>query len=233
MHEFTEKDLPNLLFPLSAKYNVIDNFELSIQKVGYVAWSELKDCEDLPQGCPDSDGFTAMTLGARYQFMPTQPFIPIFAGAVDVYIPLSAEDVNSGYDPFGFYGALQYIQIFSRELIFGSEFGIKWLFEDEYKERGVDTKKEEGIQMTAKGELDYTFTPIRTTAWLGIEFNKKFSEDKINGKDDGGDDSQIDFRIGASYKFSPMFIIKLNFAYSKGDLDGDHKTVNSIFSITF
>ena len=226
-------DFSTLLFPLSVKYNVIDNFELSLQKIGYVAWSEPKNCEDLPQGCPESSGFTAMTVGARYQFMPTQPFTPIFAGAVDVYIPLSDKDVNNGYDPFGFYGALQYIQIFSRELIFGSELGMKWLFEDECKERGVDVKKEEGVQMTAKGELDYSFTAIRVTTWVGIEFNKKFTEDKLNGEDNGGDESQIDFRVGASYKFSPMFMLKLNFAYSKGDLDGDHKTVNSIFSVMF
>ena len=232
-------DFSTLIFPLSIKYNPMDNFELSIQKLGYMAWSEPKNCEDLPTGCPDHNGFTAATLGVRYQFIPTQPFKPLFAAAVDVFLPLSAEAVTDGYDPFGFYGALQYIQIFSRSLIFGSEFGLKWLFEDDYKDGyrymgQLFEKKEEGLQMTAKGELDYTFAPINTTIWIGVDFNKKFTEDKINGKkDDDSDESQIDFRVGASYLFTPMFRLKVNFAYSKGDLEGDHKTVNSIFSVMF
>ena len=87
--------------------------------------------------------------------------------------------------------------------------------------------------MTLNGELDYSFS-FGLTPWVAFEFNKKFTEDKIDGEeDDGSDESQIDFRIGASYKFNSTFMIKANFIYSKGDLDGDHKVVNGIFSIMF
>lgn len=225
-------DFSTLQFPVSVKFNIINNLEVSVQKLGYVAWSELKDCEDLPVGCPDNDGFTGMTVGARYQFMETRPFTPLLAGALDVHLPLSSEDVTSGYDPFGFYAAVQYIQIFSREIILGSELGFDYLFEDEYTYMGVDQKKEEGLQMSLKAELDYSFS-FGLTPWIGFEFNKKFTEDKINGEDNGGDDHQMDFRVGGSFKFTKMFMVKANYIYSIGDLDGDHQVVNGIFSVMF
>lgn len=206
---------------LNAKYNIMQNFELSLQNIGYQIWNEDDRCDDDKiNGCPDNDGFKALTVGARYQFMP------ILIGALDVQVPLNSEDVVGKYDPFGLYAAIQYTQEFVTNLWFGSELGFDWKFEDE--------KKEEGLKMTIQGELDYTIASIGLTPWIGIDFDKKLTEDKLDGKDvEDTDKSQITVWIGAGYDINPMFAIKANFIISNGDLDGDYTAINGKVAIRF
>ncbi|PWJ62551.1 hypothetical protein SAMN05720760_1121, partial [Fibrobacter sp. UWB8] len=130
---------------INAKYNIMQNFELSLQNIGYQIWNEDDRCDDT-KSCPDNDGFKALTVGARYQFMP------ILIGALDIQLPLNSEDVVGDYDPFGLYAAIQYTQEFVPNLWFGSELGFDWKFEDE--------KFEEGLKMTIQAEIDYTIASI-------------------------------------------------------------------------
>ena len=158
-------------------------------------------------------------MGARYQFMP------ILIGALDIQLPLNSEDVVGDYDPFGLYAAIQYTQEFVPNLWFGSELGFDWKFEDE--------KFEEGLKMTIQAEIDYTIASIGLTPWFGLEFDKKLTENKIDGHDAGGDDSQLTFWIGAGYDINPMFTVKANIIISNGDLDGDYTALNGKLAINF
>lgn len=205
---------------VNAKYNVIQNLELSLQNIGYQVWNEDSKCDDGDVDlCPDNDGIVAMTVGARYQFMP------MLIAALDIQLPLSSEDVTGKYDPFGLYAAIQYTQEFIPNLWFGSELGFDWKFEDE--------KKEEGLKMTIQGELDYTIASIGLTPWIGLDFDKKLSENKVDGNDAGGDDSQLTFWIGAGYDINQMFAVKANFIISNGDLEGDYTAINAKVAIKF
>lgn len=203
---------------INAKYNIMQNFELSLQNIGYQIWNEDDRCDDT-KSCPDNDGFKALTVGARYQFMQ------ILIGALDVQVPLNSEDVVGDYDPFGLYAAIQYTQEFVPNLWFGSELGFDWKFEDE--------KFEEGLKMTIQAEIDYTIASIGLTPWFGLEFDKKLTENKIDGHDAGGDDSQLTFWIGAGYDINPMFTVKANIIISNGDLDGDYTALNGKLAINF
>lgn len=206
---------------LAAKYNIIQNLEISLQDVGYQLWNEDDRCEDTnPETCPDNDGIYAMTLGARYQFMP------ILIGALDIKLPLTSDDVVGDYDPFGLYAAIQFTKEFIPNLWFGSELGFDWMFEDE--------KYEEGVTMTLQAELDYTIASIGLTPWIGFAFNKQLSKDKADGHDvDGTDESQLTFWVGAQYDINQMFAVKANFAISNGDLYGDSNTLKGALLIRF
>ena len=206
---------------LAAKYNIMQNFELSLQNIGYQIWNEDDKCGDngYPE-CPDNDGIYAMTIGARYQFMP------ILIGALDVRLPLTSEDVTGKYDPFGLYAAIQFTTEIVSNLWIGSELGFDWMFEDE--------KKEEGVTMTIQAELDYTIASIGLTPWIGLEFDKQLSKDKLDGHDiDGTDESQLTFWVGAQYDINQMFAVKANFAISNGDLYGDSNTLKGALVIRF
>ncbi|SMP56810.1 transporter [Fibrobacter sp. UWB10] len=203
---------------LAAKYNVIQNLEISLQNIGYQIWNEDDRCDDT-KSCPDNDGIYAMTIGARYQFLP------ILIGALDIRLPLTSEDVTGDYDPFGLYAAIQFTKEFIPNLWFGSELGFDWMFEDE--------KVEEGVTMTIQAELDYTIAAIGLTPWIGIEFDKQLTEDKIDGNDAGGDENQLTFWVGAQYDINQMFAVKVNFAISNGDLYGDSNTLKGAFLIRF
>ena len=206
---------------LNAKYNVIQNLEISLQDVGYQLWNEDDRCDDDKLvGCPDNDGIYAMTLGARYQFMP------ILIGALDIHLPLTSEDVSGKYDPFGLYAAIQFTTEIVSNLWIGSELGFDWEFEDE--------KYEEGLTMTIQAELDYTIASIGLTPWIGLEFDKQLSKDKSDGHDvDGTDESQLTFWVGAQYDINQMFAVKANFAISNGDLYGDNNTLKGALVIRF
>ena len=204
---------------LAAKFNVAQNFELSLQNIGYQLWNEDDNCDKNGNKCPDNDGIYAMTIGARYQFLP------ILIGALDIRVPLTSEDVTGKYDPFGLYAAIQFTKELIPNLWFGSELGFDWMFEDE--------KKEEGVTMTIQGEFDYTIASIGLTPWIGIEFDKQLTEDKLDGHDAGGDESQLTFWVGAQYDINQMFAVKANFAISNGDLYGDSNTLKGAFVVRF
>lgn len=205
---------------VNAKFNVIQNLEVSLQGIGYQIWNEADDCDDT-KSCPDNDGIYAMTLGARYQFLP------FLIGALDIRLPLTSEDVAGGkYDPFGLYAAIQFTKEFIPNLWFGSELGFDWMFEDE--------KLEEGVTMTIQAELDYTIAAIGLTPWIGIEFDQQLSMDKLDGHDiEGTDENQLTFWVGAQYDINQMFAVKVNFAISNGDLYGDSNTLKGAFLIRF
>ena len=205
---------------LNAKYNVAQNLELSLQNLGYQIWNEDDRCDDDKiNGCPDNDGIYAMTVGARYQFMP------ILIAALDVRLPLTSEDVTGKYDPFGLFAAIQFTKELVPNLWLGSELGFDWMFEDE--------KKEEGVTMSIQAELDYSIASIGLTPWIGLEFDKQLTEDKQDGHDVGGDESQLTFWVGAQYDINQMFAVKANFAISNGDLYGDNNTLKGALLIRF
>lgn len=199
----------------------VQNLEISLQDIGYQIWNEDDRCDDKGyDACPDNDGLKAMTIGARYQFMP------ILIAALDLQIPLNSEDVTGKYDPFGVYAAIQFTQEFIPGLALGSELGLDWFFEDE--------DYEEGLLLKLKAELDYTIASIGLTPWIGIEFDAQVTKDQSHGHDvPDTDENQFTFYIGAAYNFSPMFGIKGNFVMSQGDLYGDSMGVNGKLYINF
>lgn len=205
---------------IKAKYNVIQNLELSLQGIGYRLWNEDDRCDDKGfDACPDNDGITALTIGARYQFMP------MLIAAADIDLPLNSEDVVGDYDPLAIYAAIQYTQEFMPGLALGTEAGFKWKFEDE--------KKEEGLILQIMAELDYTIASIGLTPWVGLGFFDQLTETQIDGHDNGGDESQIEIWFGASYAINQMIGIKAQFTISNGDLWGDHNALKVGATINF
>ena len=213
---------------LNAKYNVIQNLEISLQNIGYQLWNEDDRCDDDKLvGCPDNDGIYAMTLGARYQFMP------ILIGALDIHLPLTSEDVSGKYDPFGLYGAIQFTKEFVPNLWFGSEAGLSYKFEDEHMT--------EGLGLTLQVELDYTIASIGLTPWIGAEMDMRISDVEVEvagvkSKYGSGDNAFLVW-IGAGYDITPMFTVKANFimkfADEKESMGGDWKGVNAKLAINF
>lgn len=201
---------------VSAEYTVIDNLAISAQGLGYQLWSEDDNCDD---NCPDSDGLTALTLGARYKFMP------MLIAALDIQLPLNSEDITGKYDPFGLYAAIQFTQELIPNLALGAEAGFEWKFEDE--------KFEEGLTMTLQAELDYTIASIGLTPWIGFALNMRLTENQVDGHDAGGDDSQMTIWLGAGYAINQMFGVKANFVISNGDLYGDSMGINAALTIKF
>jgi len=195
---------------VNAKYNVVQNFELSLQGIGYQIWNENDNCDDNGGKCPDNDGITALTVGLRYQFMP------ILIGAVDVKLPLTSKDVTGDYDPLGFYGALQFTTEFVPNLWFGSELGLNYDLEDE--------DISHGLVLTLQAELDYTIASVGLTPWIGLAFNHKLTDDEAENelgkwKDHAGDNG-FTFWIGAGYDINPMFTVKANIIFNSGDSMG-------------
>lgn len=189
---------------LKGEYVVIPNLELAIMGLGYQFG--------------DNDGFTAMTLGARYQFMP------MLIAAVDVALPLNSDDV-APYDPFGLYFAIQYTQELMPNLVLGSELGLNWKFEDE----DID----EGLKMTLQGELDYTIASIGLTPWVGLAFDLRLTDSEYASvKADDSGDNGISFWVGAGYDINAMLSVKANLVISRGDF-GDSQEINAALDINF
>lgn len=212
-------DWSQMKIDVDGEFVVMQNLELSIQGLGYQLWSEDdKICDQDGVDC-DTDGLYAMTVGARYQFMP------ILIAALDLQIPLNSEDLTGDYDPFGIYAAIQFTKEFMPGLALGSELGFDWYFEDE--------DFEEGLLMVIKAEIDYTIASLGLTPWIGIEFDAQLTEDQANGNDVGGDENQFTFYVGAAYDISKMFGVKANFVISNGDLYGDSMGINGKFYINF
>jgi len=213
----------------NVKYNVIQNLELSLQGLGYQLWSEDEHCDDNGAKCPDSDGLLAMTVGARYQFMP------ILIAALDVKIPLNSEDAVGGkYDPLGFYGAIQYTQELVSNLYIGSELGLTFDLEDE--------DLSHGLVLTLQAELDYSIASIGLTPWIGFAFNYKLTDDEYSGVgkwEDHSGDNGFTIWLGAQYDINTMFGVKANFIINTGDsmsaFGGDNKAtgVNGALVIRF
>lgn len=228
------KHSSNMEIIAGAEYSVIQNLALSLTGLGYQLWDDPDDCGETGHpDCPDNDGIKAMTLGARYQFMP------ILIAALDVNLPLTSEDVTGKYDPFGLYGAIQFTQEFVPNLWFGSEAGISYKFEDE--------KTTEGLGLTVQAEIDYTIASIGLTPWIGGALNMRLSDieeedvdpltgDKYTHKYGSGDKAILVW-LGAGYAINPMFTVKANFimkfADEKESMGGDWKGVNAKLAIKF
>ena len=75
------KDWSTMQISANAKYNVIQNLEVSLQGLGYQLWDEADICDEDGVECDDSNGLLALTIGARYQFMP------MLIAALDVKLP--------------------------------------------------------------------------------------------------------------------------------------------------
>ena len=223
----------NMEIIAGAEYSVIQNLALSLTGLGYQLWDDPDDCgEDGHPDCPDNDGFKAMTIGARYQFMP------VLIAALDVNLPLTSKDVTGDYDPFGLYGAIQFTKEFVPNLWFGSEAGLSYKFEDE--------KKTEGLGLTVQAELDYTLANIGLTPWIGAALNMRLSDVEEEWYDDnhggkvtkeyGSGDKAILVWLGAGYDINPMFTVKANFIMKFADDDSmgtDWKGVNAKLAINF
>ena len=205
---------------LAGEYVIMQNLELSLTGLGYQLWNEWDECDD---DCPDSDGIKAMTIGARYQFMP------ILIAALDVNIPLNSEDAVGPYDPFGLYAAIQYTQEFMPGLAFGSEAGISYKFED--------NNITEGLGLKIQAELDYTIASIGLTPWIGAAFDIRLSDVEYGPVEDGSGDSAFTLWLGAGYNINPMFAVKANFimkfADEKESMGGDWMGVNAKFVVNF
>lgn len=205
-HTWGENDYTvNNIF-VKGEYVVIPNLELSLMGLGY-------------QFDDDNSGLKAMTVGARYQFLP------FLIGALDVEIPLNSDDITGDYDPFGLFAAIQYTQEFIPNLVLGSEAGVEYLFEDE------DIDK--GLLMKIQAELDYTIASIGLTPWIGFEFDYRLTDSEYGSieSDDSGDNS-FSFWVGGSYAINQMFAVKANFILTRGDF-GDSETVNAALDINF
>ena len=218
----------NMEIIAGAEYTVIQNLAISLTNIGYQLWNDPDDCgEKGHEDCPDNDGIKAMTVGARYQFMP------ILIAALDVNLPLTSEDVTGKYDPFGLYGAIQFTKEFVPNLWFGSEAGVSYKFEDEHKT--------EGLGLTVQAELDYTIASIGLTPWIGAALNMRLSdveEDYPGAKAEyGSGDKAILVWLGAGYDINPMFTVKANFimkfADEKESMGGDWTGVNAKLAINF
>lgn len=205
---------------LAGEYVIMQNLELSLTGLGYQLWNEWDECDD---DCPDSDGIKAMTVGARYQFMP------ILIAALDVNIPLNSEDAVGKYDPFGLYAAIQYTQEFMPGLAFGSEAGISYKFED--------NNMTEGLGLKIQAELDYTIASIGLTPWIGAAFDIRLSDVEVGPAEFGSGDSAFTLWLGAGYNINPMFAVKANFimkfADEKESMGGDWMGVNAKFVVNF
>lgn len=205
---------------LGAEYVIMQNLELSLTDLGYQLWDEWDECDD---DCPDSDGIKAMTIGARYQFMP------ILIAALDVNIPLNSEDAVGPYDPFGLYAAIQYTQEFMPGLAFGSEAGISYKFED--------NNRTEGLGLKIQAELDYTIASIGLTPWIGASFDVRLSDVEEGPAEYGSGDSAFRLWIGAGYPINDMFAVKGNFIMKFADeaesMGGDWMGVNAKVVINF
>lgn len=212
-------DMSSMNIKLGAEYVVIDKLELSIFNLGYQLWKEADDCDN----CPDSDGLKALTVGARYQFMP------ILAAALDVNVPLNSEDAVGKYDPFGLYAAIQFSQELIPNLVLGSEAGVSYKFEDE--------DKTEGLGLLVQAELDYNIASIGLVPWIGGEFDMRISDVEVGKAKGGSGDNAFTLWVGAGYTINPMFFVKANFlmtfADEKESLGGDSKTVNAALDINF
>ena len=211
-----------------AEFSVIQNLAVSVTGLGYQLWNDEDDCgEKGHPDCPDNDGFTGLTLGARYQFLP------ILIAALDVNLPLTSEDVTGKYDPFGLYGAIQFTKEFVPNLWFGSEAGLSYKFEDEHMT--------EGLGLTLQVELDYTIASIGLTPWIGAEMDMRISDVEVEvagvKSKYGSGDNAILVWIGAGYDITPMFTVKANFimkfADEKESMGGDWKGVNAKLAINF
>lgn len=212
---------------LAGEYVVIPNLELSLQGIGYQLWNEWDECDDddVP-GC-DTDGFKALTVGARYWFMP------MLGAALDINIPLNSEDAVGPYDPFGLYAAIQFSMEFMPGLALGSEAGISYKFEDE--------NRTEGLGLTIQAELDYTIASIGLTPWIGAEFDVRLSDVEEDmgpaTAEYGSGDSDFIVWIGAGYDITKMFSVKANFvmkfADEKESMGGDWTAVNAALDINF
>lgn len=217
----------NMEIIAGAEYTVIQNLAISLTNIGYQLWNDPDDCgEKGHEDCPDNDGIKAMTVGARYQFMP------ILIAALDVNLPLTSEDVTGKYDPFGLYGAIQFTKEFVPNLWFGSEAGISYKFEDEHKT--------EGLGLTVQAEVDYTIANIGLTPWIGAALNMRLSdveEDYVVKNEYGSGDKAILVWLGAGYDINPMFTVKANFimkfADEKESMGGDWTGVNAKLAINF
>lgn len=205
---------------LAGEYVIMQNLELSLTGLGYQLWNEWDECDD---DCPDSDGIKAMTIGARYQFMP------ILIAALDVNIPLNSEDAVGPYDPFGLYAAIQYTQEFMPGLAFGSEAGISYKFEN--------NNITEGLGLKIQAELDYTIASIGLTPWIGAAFDIRLSDVEVGPVEDGSGDSAFTLWLGAGYNINPMFAVKANFIMKFADeaesMGGDWMGVNAKFVVNF
>ena len=205
---------------LAGEYVIMQNLELSLTGLGYQLWNEWDECDD---DCPDSDGIKAMTVGARYQFMP------ILIAALDVNIPLNSEDAVGPYDPFGLYAAIQYTQEFMPGLAFGSEAGISYKFED--------NNITEGLGLKIQAELDYTIASIGLTPWIGAAFDIRLSDVEVGPVEYGSGDSAFTLWLGAGYNINSMFAVKANFimkfADEKESMGGDWMGVNAKFVVNF
>lgn len=205
---------------LAGEYVIMQNLELSLTGLGYQLWNEWDECDD---DCPDSDGIKAMTIGARYQFMP------ILIAALDVNIPLNSEDAVGPYDPFGLYAAIQYTQEFMPGLAFGSEAGISYKFED--------NNITEGLGLKIQAELDYTIASIGLTPWIGAAFDIRLSDVEVGPVEYGSGDSAFTLWLGAGYNINSMFAVKANFimkfADEKESMGGDWMGVNAKFVVNF
>lgn len=220
-------DMNSMNITVGGEFVVIQNLELSIFNLGYQLWSENDDCDDDDTPGCDTDGFKAMTVGARYWFMP------MLGAALDVNIPLNSEDAVGKYDPFGLYAAIQFSQEFIPGLALGSEAGLSYKFEDK--------KETEGLGLTVKAELDYTIASIGLTPWFGAKFDMRLSDVEVEEGPitvkDGSGDCAFYIWIGAGYAINPMFTVKANFiakfADEKESMGGDWMGVNAKLDINF
>lgn len=212
-HSWEEHDASSNTLFVKGEYVVMPNLELSLLGLGYVFMDDGIDDTD------DPDGFTAMTIGARYQFMP------FLIGALDVELPLSSDDLVGNYDPFGLFVAVQYTQEFIPNLVLGSEAGVEYKFED--------YKTDEGLLLKVQAELDYTIASLGLTPWVGLEFDYRLTDTEYDSRsaDDSGNNS-ISFWVGGSYSINQMFAVKANFILTRGDF-GDSETVNAALDINF
>lgn len=209
---------------LGAEYVIMQNLELSLTGLAFQLWNEPDDCgEDGHPDCPENAGLKAMTVGARYQFMP------ILIAALDVNIPLNSEDVVGPYDPFGLYAAIQYTQEFMPGLAFGSEAGLSYKFED--------NDMTEGLGLKIQAELDYTIASIGLTPWIGASFDVRLSDVEAGPAEYGSGDSAFTLWIGAGYPINDMFAVKGNFIMQFADeaesMGGDWMGVNAKVVINF
>ena len=220
-------DMNSMNLKVAAEYVVIPNLELSLQGIGYQLWSENDDCDDddVP-GC-DTDGFKALTVGARYWFMP------MLGAALDVNVPLNSEDAVGPYDPFGLYAAIQFSMEFMPGLALGSEAGVSYKFEDE--------NTTEGLGLTILAELDYTLPSIPLTPWIGAEFDVRLSDVEEDmgpaTAEYGSGDSDFIIWIGAGYDINKMFSVKANFVMTFADeeesMGTDAMEINAALDINF
>ena len=226
---FWHNDWSMMQINANVKYNVIQNLELSLQGLGYQLWSEDEYCDDNGAKCPDTDGLLAMTIGARYQFMP------MLIAALDVKVPLNAEDVVGKYDPLGFYGAIQFTQELVTNLILGSELGLTFDLEDE--------NVSHGLVLTLQAELDYSIASIGLTPWVGLSFNYKLTNDEYDTalgkvKEHSGNNG-LTIWVGGQYDINTMLGVKANFIINTGDsmsaYGGDNKAkgVNGALVVRF